>query len=64
MRANTPDYDQAVNNGEDRWVAACGGHEQPYVYRHRTYLYVYNPAIGQHGYYDLATDIVYEKLPE
>ena len=59
----TAEYDRAVEEKADRWVAACGGVEEPFVHQTRTYLYVFNPASGEHGYLDIGTDIVHNTAP-
>ena len=44
---------------EDRWVAACGGLEEPTVTRAgRRILYVFNPAQMRHAWLDLGTDLL------
>lgn len=53
------EYAAAVRTMSDSWVPANGGTETPTRYRNgRTYLYVYNPALGEHRLYDTATDTV------
>jgi hypothetical protein len=56
-KATTPDYDMAVQHKEDRWVAACGGKEQPFKYRGCMYLYCFNPARWEWQYINLETDM-------
>lgn len=59
MQATTPEYAAAVATRADRWVPANGGHETPTTYPSgATYLYVFNPYTGQHGYLDMSTDVV------
>lgn len=54
----THEFAIAQAENADCWVPACGGHEVPFQYRGTTYLYVYNHAKRDHGYLNLATDIV------
>ena len=52
------EYAQALDTLADRWVPAGNGTEVPCLRAGRWTLYVFNPATRQHGYLDLATDIV------
>ena len=54
------DYKNAVAMKADRWVAACGGKEDPFGFNGIMWLYVFNPDQGQHGYLNMSTDIVNE----
>jgi hypothetical protein len=56
------DFWFAQNNLLDRWVIACGGTEVPGISRGRRYIYVWNPAMREHGYLDILTDTVYTTL--
>lgn len=56
----TPEYAQAVAEKADRWVAACGGLETPFLHNGAEWLYVFNPSTGEHGYLNLGTDLVTE----
>lgn len=57
----TTEYQMARIARADRWVAACGGMEKPYLNKQgRRVLYVYNHGTHQHGVLDLGTDIVFE----
>lgn len=58
----TEEYARAVAARDDRWVAACGGTEEPFEHQGRRLLYVFNPATGDHAYLDLATDLVSEDM--
>jgi len=61
MTNETPEYHNARIGKADRWVAACGGFEVPYLDElGRKVLYVYNHATGKHGYLDMGQDIVFE----
>lgn len=60
--AAVEDFDDAILNNRDCWAVACGGTEVPGISRGRWYLYVYNPALQQHAYLDIATDTVYTDL--
>ena len=46
-------YMQAIERGDDTWVPACGGHEVPFTYEGRQWLYVFNPAKGMHKYLNM-----------
>jgi len=59
----TPEYLQAINKNEDRWVPACGGHETPFDYNGTRYLYVFNPHTHEHSYINLDTDMIEAKPP-
>ena len=50
----TAEFKRAAELRPDTWVPACGGHEEPAG----GYLYVFNHATLQHGWLNLATDIV------
>jgi hypothetical protein len=53
------EYWTAINEQADRWVVAACGTEVPSVRPDgRRVLYVFNPGTGEHGYLDLATDVV------
>lgn len=56
----TAEYAQAQAAKADRWVAACGGHEEPFMHDGVEWLYVWNPNTGDHGYLNLGTDIVHD----
>jgi hypothetical protein len=47
-----------MQNTHHRWVAACGGTEQPFTTRtgHRL-QYMWCPATGEHAYYCLDEDL-------
>lgn len=63
---NTPptaEYAQALAEKADRWIPACGGHEESFKHNGTAWLYVWNPATGEHGYLNLQTDIVQENAP-
>ena len=60
--ALTDEYREAVATNADRWVAACGGDEQPFSHNGTEYLYVFNPKRGEHGYLNQGTDIVEEEI--
>jgi hypothetical protein len=51
-------YKRAIDSNSDEWVAAGGGHEVPVFSNGQWRLYVYNPGLSLHGYYDLGSDIV------
>ena len=55
---NQQEYDLALTAKADRWVAACGGMEVSFLHNGTKWLYVWNPATGEHGYLNLDTDIV------
>jgi hypothetical protein len=57
------EYDEAVSNRSDRWVAACNGLELPTLFEGTRWLYVFNPARGEHGYLNLDTDLVQAECP-
>lgn len=59
----TQEYDEAVEARADRWVAACGGLEEPFEHQGTRWLYVWNPATGEHGHLNLDTDLVQENAP-
>ena len=59
----TPEYDAAVAENADRWIAACGGNEQPFTVDGTRWLYVWNPRTGATGYLNLDTDIVHPDDP-
>jgi hypothetical protein len=52
------EYDQALEELADRWVPGANGTEVPGLRNGRWTLYVFNPGTRQHGYLDLATDVV------
>ena len=54
----TPEYDLAVAERADRWVAACGGIEEPFKHEGVRWLYVWNAATGEHAYLNLDTDLI------
>jgi hypothetical protein len=56
----TPEYAAAVAAEADTWVPACGGHEEPFLHNGKEWLYVFNPATGDHGYLEMGADIVWE----
>lgn len=59
VRRQRVEFHHAMASRADRWVAACGGQELPFVTRSgRILLYVFNPAAGRHAYLDTATDVV------
>ena len=41
-----------------RWVAACGGTEQPMTVSGVHVLYCWNTGTGEHGYMNLDTDMI------
>lgn len=45
---------------DNRWVAACGGDEQPFTIRGVRFLYCFNPYLGVHRYLNLDEDRVLE----
>ena len=51
------EYDNAVRNKSDKWVAGCGGKEEDFIYRGTLYLYCYNPARHEWQYINLETDM-------
>ena len=53
------EYERALYEMADRWVPACGGVEVV----ENGYLYVYNPGRDEHGWLNVATDIVQEESP-
>ena len=59
----TEEYLRAQESGADTWVPACGGYETPFQHQGVDWLYVYNPALGEHGYLNLRADIVQENPP-
>ncbi len=44
------------------WVRANNGSEEPFLYKGRRLLYVWQPSSGHHGYLDLDRDMVYRDL--
>lgn len=54
------EYVRSAELRSDTWVVAGCGSEQPFVRAGRWYLRVYNFAFGEHGWLDLAEDIVYD----
>jgi len=55
----TREYYMARISNADRWVPACGGTETPFRTRTgRRLLYCWNPAIGDHAYLDVDTDLI------
>ena len=59
----TDEYFDAAINERDTWVAACGGKEEWTPSRSgRMYLYVWNPATGEHGWLN-QSDIVETESP-
>ena len=56
----TPEFAAAEDAGADRWVPACGGREEPFQHKGTRWLYVYNPALGEHAYLNLDQDLVVE----
>lgn len=46
-----------MSNTDYNWVAACGGTEQPFNYRGKSYLYMWNNATGEHKYYCRTDDL-------
>jgi len=57
------EYLTAVKENADRWVAACGGSEEPFTHNGVRWLYVYNPRREEHGYLNMGTDIVQPEAP-
>ena len=47
----------------DRWVPGNGGREEPFTYNGIRYLWVWNPARGEHAYLNLDTDIIEQHPP-
>lgn len=66
MTTSEQEYYRAVTDCADRWVAACGGAEQPFWCEGMRLLYVYNPGRHQHAYLDLGSDLILEhdQLPQ
>lgn len=58
QQEQTTEFAQAVAGNCDRWVPACGGHEQPLTYAGTRYLYCFNPNKHEHAYINLDTDMV------
>jgi hypothetical protein len=57
------EYVEAQMAKADKWVAACGGNETWTTARNgRRYLYVFNPATGQHGWLN-QSDVVEMDCP-
>lgn len=54
------EYIEAMSERRDAWVVGGCGTETPYICGGRWTLYVYNPATGEHGFLDMATDMVYD----
>ena len=52
------EYAEALEHLSDRWVPGANGNEVPCLRGGRWMLYVFNPATRQHGWLDLATDVV------
>ena len=52
------EYDHALETLADKWVTGANGTEVPGLRGGRWVLYVFNPKTRQHGYLDLATDVV------
>jgi hypothetical protein len=52
------EYRAAEAAKADRWVPGCGGTEQPFYYNGTSYLWVWNPAMGEHRYMNLDTDLI------
>ncbi len=59
----TPEYAQALAERADRWVPACGGAEEPFTHEGVRWLYVWNPATGEHAYLNLDTDLAQHDAP-
>jgi len=49
---------QARRERNGRWVAACGGDEQPMLVQGVRVLYCWNTGTHKHAYMNLDTDIV------
>jgi hypothetical protein len=58
------EYQNAEREKLDRWVPACGGLETPFKKNGRTWLYVFNPGQGCHGYLDMGQDVVFDSLSD
>ena len=63
MKAGQAEYTAAYvrdadGQPQDRWVPGGCGTETPYLFDGRWTLYVWNPRTAQHGYLDMATDVV------
>jgi hypothetical protein len=56
----TEEYAAALAERADRWVPACGGHEEAFLHNGTRYLYVWNPATEEHAYLNLDTDMPVE----
>jgi hypothetical protein len=54
------EYNMAQAANADRWVPACGGHEQPCLVNGHRYLYCYNPRQRKHAYLDMESDRILE----
>lgn len=51
-------YAIAAAQDADAWVAGAGGYEEPVLFDGAWYLYVYNPMLGEHGWYAYNIDTV------
>jgi len=56
--ADMLDEAQARRERNGRWVAACGGTEQPMLVRGVRVLYCWNTGTKEHAYLNLDTDII------
>ena len=56
---NLIEFATAMTERQNKWVPACGGSETPFKTKTRhTLLYCYNPALRQHAYVNVETDMV------
>ncbi len=51
---------EARREKNGRWVAACGGSEEPMTVNGVRVLYCWNTGTGEHAYLNLDTDIIME----
>jgi hypothetical protein len=56
-------YAIASTMNRDTWVPASGGTETPCLYQGKYYLYVYNPKLKQHAWYDMRSDLLIDSPP-
>lgn len=61
LNSNVEEFQYAISNRLNAWVPACGGTEVPFKARSgATLLYCFNPALQQHAYINVDTDMILE----
>lgn len=50
-------FDSYTEIARTAWVPACGGTEIPTLVAGRHLLYMWNPMIRKHAYYDMRADL-------